>query len=135
NKEIRNHNENLYPSAPNNPYRNIRDYINVLQGISSFGGGGSLFPPLTTLGQGTWTGRAWAGSNVPVVTGTKSVTVNPLIPLLDLIQFISSLSPGLSLPAALPLLGAALFGAIPIILSGGGNSSISIQPGGLGASL
>ncbi|WP_019142906.1 hypothetical protein [Noviherbaspirillum massiliense] len=141
NREIRTHSANQYPrltdtQGNSNEWNAIRSYLNLLGEIQNIGQPGVLVPapPAAGLGVGGWNTRAWLGrSSVPIVSGTMNVSVNPLAPIVDVTNMIDDVINNRPFNAI--NLGFLATGTVPLLLSGGGNSSLSVSPGGVGVSL
>jgi hypothetical protein len=139
NREVRSHSNNLYPEQTDaqdnfNEWQAIRSYFNTLRGISSLGFSGNLVPSTQRLDADDWDKRAWiAIPQIPRVAGQKTLSVNPLAPVNDLVNFVNDVAN--HRPFDPTVLGFFLLGNIPLLLSGGGNSSMSISPGGVGVSM
>jgi hypothetical protein len=140
NREIRTHSDNVFPERidagnNSNEWNAIRSYLNTLGVLGSIGLGGfvqhQLVPDTVRLGSHGWTTRAWSGlSTVPTVTGQRTLAVNPLTTLVKLTNFIDDIVNHRPFDPA--IFGTFVLGNLPLILSGGGNSSLTT---GIGASL
>ena len=139
NREVRTHSDNVYPEQVDqhnnsNEWNAMRGYLNSLGSISSFGVSGNLVPNTWRLGNGGWTTRAWMGiPTIPLVSGQRTFAVNPLSSIIDLTNAVDDIIHHRPFDPA--IFGALILGNIPLLLSGGGNSSVSVSPGGLGISI
>jgi hypothetical protein len=143
NREIRTHSENVFPERidpgnNSNEWNAMRAYLNSLGTLGSLGLGGfvqhQLVPDTVRLGSSGWNVRGWSGlAEVPLVTGQRTFAVNPLASLVKLTNLIDDIAN--NRPFDPTIFGALLLGNIPLLLSGGGNSSMSVSPVGIGVSI
>jgi hypothetical protein len=89
-----------------------------------------------------WRNRAWNDFlSFPEIVGLQSLGVNPFSPVETIIEALEHLvdqgeiTLESSFEAIKDLLGIYLFGSAGLLITGGGTSSVSISPGGLGVNL
>ena len=124
-RELRTHVDNLFPERvdpPNNSneWNAIFNYVNLLGTISNLGG--QIIANPRRLDSGGWANRAWVGTTSPLVRGLRNISFHPLTPLADLVNFVDDIIN--NRPFDIAVLGSALLGNVPLLLTGGTNTSV-----------
>jgi hypothetical protein len=141
-QEIRNHSQILVPEiAKNKFWKAMADYFNVIQAVHTLGGEVDKISPNGDL-NGTWKNPDWNSVlEFPDIDGLQSLGVNPFSPVVTIIEALENLvgQGKITLESAFEsvrdLLGVYLFGSTALLITGGGTSSVSVSPGGLGLNL
>jgi hypothetical protein len=138
NNETRTHNESLFP-VDQGPWRFLKNYFGLISDLTSRGflKPQDVLNSTNNLHHGGWLNRNWKGVSREElrILGTNSISASPfsqLRALNDLIAATDEIENPLDLVATL---GELYLGTLACVATGGASSSLSISPGGVGASL
>jgi hypothetical protein len=141
-QEIRTHSQILVPKiAENGFWKAMADYFNVIQAVHTLGGDVDPISPNGDL-NGGWKNPDWNSFlSFPEIVGLQSLGVNPFSPVVTVVEALEKLvgQGEITLESAFEsvkdLLGIYLFGSTALLITGGGATSVSVSPAGLGVSL
>jgi hypothetical protein len=139
NSEVRTHTRLLSPQEASGPWQTLSTYFDILSAVQSFGTASKIMPnnarelgDTSATDTSRWPG--WTGLAVPSIRGLKTFQVSPFSPLIRLGDVVQDITNSDILGAAANLAGQVL-GSPELMMSGGGNSSISVSPAGIGMSV